>query len=62
MALADRRAASAKMAKYMADRGIFHGKRLSTPAKNSGGTTQVFRPGSSKYHRYVDSRINRNAA
>lgn len=51
MAAADQRAKSSKMAADLVKRGIYHGKRLTSPHKNSGGTTMVNLPGSSKNHR-----------
>jgi hypothetical protein len=51
MSAADQRAKSAKMAADLAKRGIYHGKRLTSPHKNSGGTTMVFAAGSSKNQR-----------
>lgn len=52
MAAADQRAKSSKMAADLVKRGIYHGKRLTSPHKNSGGTTMVMGlPGSSKNHR-----------
>lgn len=51
MGAADQRAKSAKMAADLVKRGIFHGKRLTSPHRNSGGTTMVFAPGSSKNQR-----------
>lgn len=51
MGAADQRAKSSKMAADLVKRGIYHGKRLTSPAKNSGGTTMVNAPGSSKNHR-----------
>lgn len=51
MSAADQRAKSSKMAADLVKRGIYHGKRLTSPHKNSGGTTAVNLPGSSKNHR-----------
>lgn len=56
MAAAEQRAKSAKMAADLVKRGIFHGKRLTSPAKDSGGMTMTFSPGSTKYKRLVASR------
>lgn len=53
MGLAEQRAKNAKMAADLVRRGIFHGKRLTSPAPNSGGTTMVNQPGSSKYQRLM---------
>lgn len=47
----ERRNKDVKMAQDLASRGIFHGKRMSKPYPNSGGTTGVNAPGSSKLHR-----------
>lgn len=57
MGLAEQRAKNAKMAADLKARGIYHGKRLSRPAANSGGDTMVWLPGSSKNHR----RLKKNA-
>jgi len=51
MGLAENRAKSAKMAKDLVERGFFHGRRASKPYPNSGGTTMVWEPGSSKAQR-----------
>ena len=51
MGAAEQRTKSAKMAADLVKRGIFHGKRTTSPHKNSGGTTAVNLPGSSKNHR-----------
>lgn len=52
MSAADQRAKSAKSAADLVKRGIYHGKRLTSPHKNSGGTTMVMGlAGSSKNHR-----------
>ena len=53
MSAADQRAKSAKMAADLVKRGIYHGRRMTSPYPNSGGTTMVFAPGSSKYQRLV---------
>ena len=45
-----------EMAKHLLSRGIFHGKRLSRPAANSGGTAMGTGPGSSKNMRRLASR------
>ena len=55
MAASDQRAKSQKMAADLLARGIWHGKRMTKPYPNSGGTTAVNRPGSSKNHRRIDS-------
>jgi hypothetical protein len=51
MSASDQRAKSQKMAQDMAKRGIYHGRRLTSPYPNSGGTTMVNAPGSSKTQR-----------
>lgn len=51
MSLTDQRQRSAKMAADLLKRGIYHGKRTTKPYPNSGGTTMVFAPGSSKNQR-----------
>ena len=53
MSAADQRAKSAKMAADLVKRGIWHGRRMTSPYPNSGGTTMVFAPGSSKYQRLM---------
>lgn len=47
----DRSAKDKKMAADLAKRGIFHGRRMTRPYPNSGGTTMVNEAGSSKYQR-----------
>lgn len=56
MSAAEQRAKSAKMASDLLKRGIFHGKRLTKPYPNSGGTTMTGGPGSSKYQRLQEAR------
>lgn len=52
MSAADQRAKSSKMAADLVKRGIYHGRRMTSPYKNSGGTTMVMnQPGSSKQQR-----------
>ena len=52
MGAAENRAKNSKMAADLVKRGIFHGKRLTRPAANSGGTTMTFGvAGSSKNQR-----------
>lgn len=51
MGAIERRTKDAKMAQDLAKRGIFHGKRTSKPYPNSGGTTAVNAPESSKLQR-----------
>lgn len=51
MGLAEQRAKNAKMAADLKARGIYHGKRTTSPYPNSGGETMVWKPGSSKNHR-----------
>lgn len=57
MGLAENRAKSAAMSKYLAEQGYPHGKRRSKPYPNSGGTTMVFAAGSSKYQRLMSARM-----
>lgn len=52
----DNAAKHKKMAADLVRRGIFHGKRTSTPYPNSGGLTMTAGPGSSKYQRLVKRR------
>lgn len=54
MSAAQQRERSQRMAGDLVKRGIYHGKRMTRPAPNSGGMTAVNKPGSSKYHRYVE--------
>lgn len=51
MGKAESRAKAAKMAADMVARGIYHGRRMTKPYPNSGGTTMVNAPGSSKNQR-----------
>lgn len=51
MGKAEQKAKNAKMAADLVARGFFHGKRFTKPFPNSGGTTMVWAPGSSKNHR-----------
>lgn len=53
MGLAEQRAKNAKMAADLKARGIYHGKRVTSPYPNSGGSTMVNKPGSSKYQRLM---------
>lgn len=62
MSAADQRAKSAKMAADLVKRGIWHGRRMTSPFPNSGGTTMVFAPGSSKYQRLVRNRMGQGSA
>jgi len=50
-AASDQRAKSQKMAADLLARGIYHGKRTTTPYPNSGGTTMTTGNGSSKNQR-----------
>lgn len=54
MGASDKSAADKKMAANLKAKGIHHGKRLTSPRPNSGGTTMV-RPavGSSNYQRLM---------
>lgn len=56
MGKTENRNRSQKMAADMLARGIFHGKRTTKPAPNSGGTTMTSGPGSSKNQRRFDVR------
>lgn len=57
MGAAENRAKSSKMAADLVKRGIFHGKRQTSPHANSGGTTMVQNTsGSSKYQRLQKKR------
>lgn len=56
MGAAEQRNKSAKAAAALKARGIFHGKRTTTPAPNSGGLTMSKGPGSSKYQRLLGRR------
>ncbi len=65
MGLAENRAKSAAMSKYLAEQGYPHGKRRSKPNPNSGGTTMVMHTtGSAKYQRLQAAKqggkVNRN--
>ena len=51
MGKAEQKAKNSKMADELLKRGIYHGKRQSSPYPNSGGTTMVNAPGSSKNQR-----------
>ena len=52
MGKAEQRAKNAKMAAELIKRGFPHGRRMTSPAKNSGGTTMVMNAqGSSKQQR-----------
>lgn len=57
MAAAEQRAKSSKMAADLVKRGIYHGKRQTSPYANSGGTTMVQNTaGSSNYQRLMRKR------
>jgi hypothetical protein len=51
MNASDQRTRSQKAAAALLARGIYHGKRQSRPAPNSGGLTMTAGPGSAKYQR-----------
>ena len=51
MGVAENRAKNSKMAADLVKRGIWHGRRLTSPFANSGGTTMTAGPGSSKAQR-----------
>ena len=48
MGAAEQRNKSQAMAADLLKRGIWHGRRMTSPYPNSGGTTMVFAPGSSE--------------
>lgn len=54
MGAAENRAKNSKMAADLVKRGIYHGRRMTAPAANSGGTTASGGPGSSKYQRLIN--------
>lgn len=54
MGAAEQRNKSAKMAADLVKRGIWHGKRMTRPYPDSGGTTMSNGAGSSKYKRYQE--------
>lgn len=56
MAASDQRAKSAKMAADLAKRGIYHGKRTTTPHHNN---IPVNEPGSAAYRRLMKSKRGR---
>ena len=56
MAAADQRARSQAAAAALLKRGIFHGKRQTSPYPNSGGLTMTPGPGSSRYQRLMASK------
>lgn len=51
MGKTEQRNRSQKMAADLVARGYYHGRRQSKPSANSGGTTMVNAPGSSKNQR-----------
>ena len=59
MAGSDQSNRSKAAAAALKKRGIFHGKRMSSPYPNSGGRTMSDGPGSSKYQRLLASRGRR---
>lgn len=42
-----------EMAAHLKKMGYPHGRRFTRPFPNSGGLTQVKRPGSANFHRYM---------
>jgi hypothetical protein len=57
MGASEQRTKSAKMAADMVKRGIYHGRRMTSPYPNSGGTTMVMNTvGSSCYQRLIRRR------
>ena len=59
MSATEQRNRSQKTAADLLRRGIFHGKRLTSPYKNSGGLTMSNGPGSAKYQRLIASKKGR---
>lgn len=57
MGAAENRSKSQKMAADLVARGFWHGRRATKPYPNSGGTTMVHAPGSSKAQRLRASRM-----
>ncbi len=55
MGASENRTKNAAMAAHLVKRGFPHGKRATSARPNSGSTTGVNRPGSSKFHRREDS-------
>lgn len=49
----ERSAKDKAMASHLKAQGVFHGKRLTSPARNSGGLTLTNGPGSAAYQRRV---------
>lgn len=47
----DRSAKDKKMAADLVKRGIFHGRRMTAPYPNSGGTTMTYDAGSTNFKR-----------
>ncbi len=58
MSLAANREKSARMAKYLVEKGFPHGKRQTSPFPDSGGTTMTWGTGSSKYKRLMKGRYD----
>lgn len=56
MAAAENRQKSARMAADLSKRGIYHGKRLTTPRHNNNPVDQI---GSAAYRRLVAKKISR---
>lgn len=56
MGASENRAKNSKMAADLVKRGIYHGKRLTRPAANSGGTSMTFGPGSAAAQRRNKNR------
>lgn len=53
MGSTENRTKSQKMAADLLARGIWHGRRMTSPFPNSGGTTMSSGPGSAKYQRLI---------
>jgi len=56
MGAAEQRQKSSKMAADLVKRGIYHGRRMTSPYPNSGGLTMVNAAGSSRYQRLIKRR------
>ncbi len=61
MSAAEQRAKSSKMAADLVKRGIYHGRRMTSPYPNSGGTTMVHKAGSAKYQRRIIKQRAKNS-
>lgn len=52
----ERSAKDSLMAAHLKSKGIYHGKRVTSPAPNSGGLTITKGPGSAAYQRLMKKR------